>query len=115
MMSAFAKGASNDDAQDLAANYACLKCDSSLNAEKQAASPGRALASKCIACHGANGVSSNLSWPNLVGHSKNYLVAALRAYKDGGRKNGMMAGIAKSLSDAETENVAAYYAGASCK
>ena len=115
MMSAFAKGASDDDAQDLAAYYAGLKCESALNAEKQAAAPGQAAASKCIACHGANGVSSNRSWPNLVGHSKNYLVAALRAYKDGSRKNGMMAGIAKTLSDAETENVAAYYAGASCK
>ncbi|MDO8533589.1 MAG: c-type cytochrome [Xanthobacteraceae bacterium] len=115
MMSAFAKGASDDDAQDLAAYFAALKCQSSLTAEKQAAAAGRATASKCIACHGADGVSSNRAWPNLVGHSKDYLVAALRAYKSGSRKGNMMAGIVKTLSDAETENVAAYYAGASCK
>ena len=46
---------------------------------------------------------------------KVYLVNALKAYKGGARKNGMMAGIAKGLSDADIENVAAYYAAATCK
>ena len=70
---------------------------------------------KCTACHGADGNSTNPSWPNLVGQSKDYLVNALKAYKGGVRKNGMMAGIAKGLSDADIENVAAYYAAATCK
>ena len=111
MMSPSAQGVSNEDSDDLAAFFAGLKCESSLKAEKQAAS----ATSKCIACHGANGMSSNRAWPNLVGQSKDYLVATLKAYKDGTRKNGMMAGVVKDLSDAETESVAAYYAKASCK
>ncbi len=113
MMTAAAQ-VSDADAADLAAYYAGLKCESTLIAERQAPAP-RAAASSCIACHGANGTSGNPAWPNLVGLSKDYLVAAMKAYKDGSRKNAMMAGIAKGLSDAETENVAAYYANATCK
>ena len=115
MMIAAAGGITTEDAEHLAAYYAGLKCESSLNVEKQATLADRATASKCIACHGANGMSSNRAWPNLIGLSKDYLVAALKAYKEGTRKNGMMAGIVKDLSDVEAENVAAYYANASCK
>ena len=111
LMSPSAQGVSNEDGDDLAAYFAGLKCESSLNA----ASAAQATASKCIACHGANGISANGAWPNLVGQSKDYLVAALKAYKDGTRKNGMMAGVVKGLNEAETEGVAAYYAKASCK
>ena len=114
MMTAAAQ-VSDADAADLAAYYTGLKCESTLTADKQATSVGRAIAAKCTACHGTDGVSANRSWPNLVGHSKDYLVAALKAYKDGTRKHGMMAGVVKDLSDVETEIVAAYYAGASCK
>jgi cytochrome c553 len=111
MMSPSAQGISNDDADDLAAFFSDLKCESRLNP----AAAGQATASKCIACHGANGMSSNRAWPNLVGQSKDYLAAALKAYKDGTRKNGMMAGVVKDLSEAESEGVATYYANASCK
>lgn len=111
MMSPSAQGVSSEDSDDLAAYFTGLKCESSLNP----ASASQATASKCIACHGANGMSSNPAWPNLVGQSKDYLVAALKAYKDGARKNGMMAGVVKGLNDAETENAATYYANAKCK
>jgi hypothetical protein len=33
----------------------------------------------------------------------------------GARKNAIMAGITKAMSDSEIENVAAYYAAATCK
>jgi cytochrome c553 len=42
-------------------------------------------------------------------------VNALRAYKSGARKNGMMSGIVKDLSDSDMEIVAEYYANATCK
>lgn len=114
MMSAAAK-MSEDDAANLAAYFSGLKCESTLTPDKQATLPGHTIASKCTACHGANGVSTNRSWPNLVGQSKDYLVNALRRYISGARKNAIMAGIAKGLSDTELENVAAYYAAATCK
>ena len=114
MMSAAAK-VSDEDAADLAAYFAGLKCESALTADKQAALPGRTTAAKCVACHGADGTSANPSWPNLMGQSKAYLVSALKRYHSGARKNAMMTGIAKDLSDADIENVAAYYAAATCK
>jgi cytochrome c553 len=115
MMSAGAQGLSGDDAANVAAYFAGAKCVSALDAAKQATLPGKGTATKCAACHGADGNSSNPSWPNLIGQSKVYLVNALKAYKGGVRKNGMMAGIVKDLSDADIENVAAYYAAATCK
>jgi cytochrome c553 len=63
-----------------------------------------------VACHGASGVSSNPAWPSLAGQQKEYLVAALKAYQSGSRKNDVMAGIAKGLSDADAQALAAYYA-----
>ena len=114
MMSAAAK-MSDEDAANLAAHFAGLKCESALTADKQATLPGHATAAKCTACHGANGKSSNPSWPNLIGQSKTYLVNALKHYGSGARKNAIMAGIVKTLSDSELENVAAYYAAATCK
>ena len=115
MMSAMVQGLSNDDAANIAAYFAGAKCVSSLDAAKQATLPGKASAAKCAACHGADGNSTNPSWPNLIGHSKDYLVNALKAYKGGARKNGMMAGIVKDLSDTDMESAAAYYANATCK
>jgi cytochrome c553 len=115
MMSAGAQGLSNDDAANIAAYFAGAKCVSSLDAAKQATLPAKTTAAKCAACHGADGSSTNPSWPSLIGQSKVYLVNALKAYKAGARKNGMMAGIVKDLSDADMENVAGYYANATCK
>jgi cytochrome c553 len=115
MMSPAAKAVSTEDKADLAAYFAGLKCESTLTPESQGGSTGQATASRCIACHGVNGVSANPSWPNLIGLSKNYLLDALRAYRSGARKNVLMAGIMNNLSDAESENAAGYYANASCK
>lgn len=115
MMSAAAEGVSDEDAADLAAYYASLKCESALDAEKQAASTGRAAAAQCITCHGADGVSANPAWPNLVGLAKEHLVSALNAYKSGTRTNAIMGGAARNLSDADIESVTDYYAGATCK
>ena len=115
MMSAVAQGIKDEDAGDLAAYFAGLKCESAALADREAASRAQAIVSKCAACHGADGRASNRSWPSLAGLSKDYLTRALDAYKNGARNNAIMAGIVKDLSDADTEIAAAYYAGAACK
>jgi len=115
MMSPSAKELSDDDAANIAAYFGSAKCVSALDVAKQATLESKAAAAKCVACHGADGNSANPSWPKLVGQSSAYLVNALKAYKGGGRKNGMMAGIVKDLSDTDIEVVAAYYANATCK
>lgn len=64
----------------------------------------------CAACHGANGVSVSAAIPNLAGQKPAYLMAQLKAFKAGTRKNDIMNAIAGQLAAAEIENVAAYFA-----
>ncbi|QFI40333.1 c-type cytochrome [Moritella marina ATCC 15381] len=73
---------------------------------------GKAKAAVCAACHGAAGISAIPMYPNLAGQKEMYLVNALKAYKAGQRTGGMapvMAGQAMALSDADINNVAAYF------
>jgi cytochrome c553 len=114
-MAAIVQGAGVDDLDNIVSYYSGLKCESALDPERQAASANRSAASKCVACHGADGISTNGNFPNIVGQSREYLVNTLRGYRDGQRKNGLMTAIAKNLSDADAESAAAYFADASCK
>ncbi|MEN8129676.1 MAG: cytochrome c [Pseudomonadota bacterium] len=75
------------------------------------AAAGKAKAGSCAGCHGAKGVSSNPLWPNLAGQKDVYLVKQIKAFRDGGRKDPMMAPMVKALSDSDIENLAAYYSG----
>jgi cytochrome c553 len=71
---------------------------------------GKAKAAVCVACHGVAGISPNPQWPNLAGQKDQYLISSLKAYRDGGRQDPIMAPLAKNLSDEDIENLAAYYA-----
>jgi len=70
---------------------------------------GKARAASCAGCHGATGISNNPMWPNLAGQKAGYLAKQLRAFRDGTRSDPMMTPMAKPLSDADIENLAAYY------
>ena len=74
------------------------------------AAAGKAKAGTCGGCHGAKGISSNPLWPSLAGQKDAYLVKQMKAFRDGTRKDPMMSPMAKGLSDADIENLAAYYA-----
>ena len=74
------------------------------------AAAGKAASLTCAGCHGKNGISNNPMWPNLAGQKQAYLASALKMYRDGRRQNNMMSAMAKNLSDADIENLAAYYA-----
>jgi cytochrome c553 len=113
MMAAAAKALSEADIREIATHFAALK---SKTAGAAAGAPdtaaGKAKAAACAGCHGANGVSSNPLWPSLAGQQKGYLVASLKAYRDGIRKSEVMAGMAKGLSDADVDALAGYYSSA---
>lgn len=72
---------------------------------------GKALSAVCVACHGVAGISPNPQWPNLAGQKEQYLVIAMKAYRDGDRQDPLMAPISAGLSDEEIADLAAYYAG----
>ena len=73
------------------------------------AAAGKSRAAACAACHGAAGISANGMWPNLAGQKEIYLISQLKAFRDGQRKNPMMAPMAAGLSDDDIANLAAYY------
>lgn len=64
----------------------------------------------CVACHGANGESpTSPDNPKLAGQHPDYIVKALSDYKSGRRKNPIMNGMAANLTQAEMENLAAWF------
>ncbi len=73
------------------------------------AAAGKSKSAVCAACHGPAGISANDIWPNLAGQKTGYLVAQMKAFRDGQRKNPMMSPMAAPLSDADIDNLAAYY------
>ncbi|WP_434356495.1 c-type cytochrome [Parasalinivibrio latis] len=77
------------------------------------AAAGKAKAAVCAACHGADGIALIPGYPNLKGQNEQYLVSALKAYKNGERTGPqamIMKPQASMLSDQDMENVAAYFA-----
>jgi len=73
------------------------------------ATAGKAKSGTCAGCHGTAGISKNPMWPNLAGQQQGYLVKQLKAFRDGSRTDPMMAPMAKSLSDEDIANLAAWY------
>lgn len=75
------------------------------------AAAGRARAQQaCAVCHGPLGIAAAPDAPNLAGQPAFYTAAQLRAYRNGSRRHEVMAVIAKTLSDDEISNLAAWFA-----
>jgi cytochrome c553 len=70
---------------------------------------GELKASSCVACHGAKGVSVNPLWPSLAGQKEAYLVKQMTDFREGRRKDPLMAPMAQSLSDTDIKDLAAYF------
>jgi cytochrome c553 len=64
----------------------------------------------CQICHGVDGVAVLPGAANLSGQQKEYLVTQLRAFRSGSRVEAQMSIVAKTLTDADIENLADWYA-----
>jgi len=76
------------------------------------AAAGKAKAAMCAGCHGGNGVAVIPGYPNLKGQNEQYIVASLKAFKDKSRTGGqsaLMYPMAGMLSEADMQNIAAYF------
>ena len=71
---------------------------------------GRVKANACAVCHGPMGLATLPDAPNLAGQPAMYLAAQLKAYRGGARQHEVMSLMAKPLSDADIDNLAAWYA-----
>jgi cytochrome c553 len=78
------------------------------------AAAGKAKATACSGCHGANGegIAPN---PALAGKSETQFIQAMKEYKSGKRANAIMKSMAAPLGDKDTANLAAYYASLKAK
>lgn len=72
---------------------------------------GKRLAGQCRTCHGLEGLSRLPVAPNIGGEPAAYIRAQLTAFRDGTRENEMMTIVAKSLTDQQIADLAAWYAG----
>jgi len=84
-------------------------------AEKLAAADvraGKAFAEReCKGCHGLDGRGAAQAIPHLAAQRERYLLAALKAYREGKRTHAALKDVAQQMSEADARNVAAYYAG----
>lgn len=71
---------------------------------------GFAAAALCVTCHGVAGAGISPEPPVLSGQQEDYLVHALRQYKEGMRGGNIMTGFAAGLSDDDVATLAAFYA-----
>ncbi len=112
------KPLSNDALVKVAAYYASLdpaqpaatSGGKSTPAKLDPVQAGKTAAAACAGCHGEAGISKMPGMPSLVGLDPKYLVAAMKAYKSGQRKNEMMKSALSAVVDADFSNIALYYA-----
>jgi cytochrome c553 len=118
IMEAIAKGLSERDVEDLGAYYASLPkartapttYDETLPALVRVGAPLRNVA-PCVSCHG--GIDQKFGAPWIEGMPKDYLVAQMRAFRSGARRNdaeAQMRNVVRTMTDAEIDDVAAFYA-----
>jgi cytochrome c553 len=71
---------------------------------------GQRKSAPCQACHGPDGISPSDQFPRLASQYPDYLAQTLRQYKNGTRKNPIMAGFAQPLSDRDIADLSAFFA-----
>jgi cytochrome c553 len=86
-----------------------LERDMARPVDRASAGRGATLALNCTMCHGAQGVTASDA-PNLAGQYPEVVIKQLLDYKAGKRENTVMQALARSLSEADIRDLAAYYA-----
>lgn len=107
-MKAQAGALSEDDVADLVAWIGTYgEAKDTATADQVA---GVAAAQICVTCHGVAGATIQPVPPTLAGQQEDYLVQALKQYKDGTRTGTVMNAFAAQLSDADMKLIAGFYA-----
>jgi cytochrome c553 len=77
------------------------------------AARGKVLSYTCLGCHGIEDYRNaypDYNVPRLAGQHADYIIAALKEYKDGERQHATMQVQAATLSDQDMADIAAYFA-----
>jgi cytochrome c553 len=71
----------------------------------------RALAATCANCHGTEGrTTPGSAIPSLAGMPREYMVAQMKAFRDGARPATVMHQLTKGLTEEQIQSVATYFA-----
>lgn len=71
----------------------------------------RALAAMCANCHGTEGRTTDGSAiPSLAGMPREYMVAQMKAFREGTRPATVMHQLTKGLTEEQVQSVATYFA-----
>ena len=72
---------------------------------------GKAIAqANCKGCHGLDGAGKTAEIPNLAGHSAEYLVEAMHAYREDLRHHAALQDLIAGFDEADIRNIAGYFA-----
>lgn len=92
------------------ATGALLLLAASARAQGQDALYTRSLAATCAACHGTDGhAAAGSKVPALAGVARQELATLLREFKAGARPATLMTQLSKGFSDAQIDQLAAYF------
>jgi len=106
-MAAQATSLTDQEIADVSAYLASIGSDTVAAGGTQGASFDKAAA--CAACHGQNGISVNAAWPTLAGQHEDYLLNALKQYRDGSRKDPVMSAQATLIAEEDVKKLARYF------
>ena len=73
------------------------------------ADAGKSKAQVCVQCHGEGGNSTDPQIPALAGQPAQMIATQLYQFREGNRRNEQMSPMAASLSNAEMNDLAAYF------
>ena len=94
------------------AGTACLLLAAGAVAAAGNPADGRTKSETCLGCHGVpsyNNVYPTYHVPRLPGQHADYIVAALKEYRDGKRKHPTMNAQASTLSDQDMADIGAFW------
>jgi cytochrome c553 len=111
LMSRLVASLSDQDIANIAAFYSTQKSKPAENGQNLL----QATTDKCNRCHSGGLDNPALAIPIINAQDKDYLVLALRAYRDDRRGNSMMHNMSLPYSDSIIEGIASYYASQPAK
>jgi cytochrome c553 len=110
MMSALVSSVDEETIQNMGLYYALQEPRRTMAGGSGDVDAGRAAAQACTVCHGADGNIAAADTPTLAGQDAMYLAASMKAYAQGQRDHEQMVMAVAELSDAEINDMAAFYA-----
>ena len=110
-MRLYVTGLSDQEIQNIAAFYSVQKS----KAAEKGQTLVQELTQKCERCHGAEADVPAMAVPRIKGQDRDYLVMALRAYRDDRRESSVMHKMSLPYSDAIIESLSSIYASQPAK